>query len=815
VLSAYRVLDLTDHRGQLAGHILRSLGAEVILVEPPGGSPARELGPFVDDVADLESSLGFWAHNRGKASVVMDLESPAGIRELLGLVAGADVLIDNASVGVMSDLGLAYDDLAAVNDALVHVSITPFGQTGPKSRWATSDLTLQAASGALFLTGDSDRAPLRFGPAPQSWYHGAAEAASAALVALYERDNRSGRGQHVDISVQQSVNLVASAQMLAPALGATPTGRSAGGASYGGIDVRLMWPCADGLVSVTLLFGAAIGPFTRRLMEWVYEEGFCDERTRDKDWVDYAMMLLDGRESSEEYERIRDGVLTEFFASKTKAELLQAAVDRRLLIAPVASIADVSSSPQLADRGFWEEVDYGDLGSVTFPGPIARPHLTPLEQLPRSPRIGEHTHQILAAAPRPTPVDIAAPATTASSGPALAGLKVLDLMWVLAGPIASRVLADHGAEVILVESARRIDTARTFSPFADNETGVDRSGAYNTHNVNKRCLALDLTDPASEKVMLDLISWADVVLDSFSPRGMASLGYGHERLLTIKPELIVASTNLNGQTGPLAQLAGFGTMAAAMSGFFNICGWPDRAPSGPFGAYTDYVAPRYFLSALLAAVEHRRRTGLGQYIDFSQAEASIHNLSPLLVDYFVNGRVAIRPGNDDANSAPHGVYPGIDDDSWVAIACETDHQWRSLCAVVGHPLSPLAKLGREDRLGRRREVDSMVAAWTATRTADQVTAELQASSVPSHPVANADDVWADPQLNHRGHFVELPHGTLGTTWVIGSRFGLSRTPASLNRAGPSLGEDTYEILSNILGYHGDHIANLAAAGILE
>lgn len=815
MLSSYRVLDLTDHRGQLAGHILRSLGADVILIEPPTGLPARGVGPFLGDVAGPERSLPFWAHNRGKKSVVLDLDTDAGRERLLELVRGADVLIENEPVGAMANRRLNHEALAAVNEALVHVSVTPFGDSGPKAYWASSDLTLLAASGGLALTGDKDRPPVRFGPAPQAWHHAAAEAAQAALIALYERDNCSGRGQHADVSVQQAANQVAASQMLASPLAAAITKRMAGGVVYGGIDVRLMWPCADGHASVTFLFGAAIGPFTRRLMEWVYEEGFCDEATRDKNWVEYAMMLLDGREPVSEYERIRDQVLVDFFAAKPKAELLAAAVKRRVLIAPVATAADVRASPQLAARDYWETVDQGEAGTVAFPGAMAKPYATPLEPLTRSPLLGEHTAEVYGLGPRTPSVGVKDASNASATGSALAGLKVLDLMWVMAGPAASRVLADYGAEVIRVESMHRIDTARTLAPFVDNDGHPEKSGLFNNLNGNKHGLALDLTDALSHEVMLDLVRWADVVADAFSPRGMGSLGLGHEELLQLKPELIVASTCLNGQTGPLSSLAGFGTMAAAMSGFFYICGWPDRAPCGPFGAYTDYVAPRYFLCTLLAALEHRRRTGQGQYIDFSQSEAAIHNLSSILLDLEVNGRIAERRGNDDDRFAPHGVYPSLGEDEWVAVVAETNEQWRALCAVLGDPASRLADLTTEDRLGRRRELDELIAGWTATRPADVATDELQAVSVPAHPVANTTEMMADPQLRHRHHFVEVSHGKLGTTWMEGSRFALSRTPAVMWRAGPTAGEDTFKILSETLGYDTDRIAELAAAGILE
>lgn len=411
-----------------------------------------------------------------------------------------------------------------------------------------------------------------------------------------------------------------------------------------------------------------------------------------------------------------------------------------------------------------------------------------------------------------------------AGGGALAGLKVLDLMWVMAGPAASRVLADYGAEVIRVESMRRIDTARTLAPFVGNDGHPEKSGLFNNLNGNKRGLALDLSNPRSHEVMRDLVGWADVVLDAFSPKGMGSLGLDHQALLAMKPGLVVASTCLNGQSGPLSTLAGFGTMAAAMSGFFGLCGWPDRVPCGPFGAYTDYVSPRYFLCSVLAALEHRRRTGEGQYVDFSQSEGSIHNLSPVLLDFVVNGRVARQDGNDDDRFAPHGVYRCLGQDCWVAVVCETDEQWQALCGVLGVGSRPdvdgsavdeLESLGVADRLARRRELDDLIEAWTSTQTATEVEGRLQAAGVPAHVVGNSPEVMADPQLAYRRHFVEVPHGVLGTTWMEGSRFSLSRTPAVMWRAGPTLGEDSFEILSETLGYDADRIADLAAEAIFE
>jgi len=396
VLEDYRVIDLSDERGHLAGQILRQLGAEVIAVEPTGGSSARRLGPFAGDVEDTERSLHHWSYNRGKKSVVLDLDAPDGRAALHRLIAGADVLIETCSSEERSRLGLEPHESAASNPALIHVSITAFGSTGPKANWAASDLTIQAACGNMVITGDKDRPPLRVGTLPQAFHNAASEAAAAVLIALHERQTRSGLGQHIDASAQQSMNQCAQSMMLAEPTNAVMTTRIAGGANLQGIDIQLMWPCKDGHVSVTLLFGLMIAPFTQNLFDWVCEEGFCDEAARDKDWVNYAVMLLDGREPVAEYERLK-GLLTEFFATKTKAELLHASLTRRVLIAPVWNAEDVLDSEQFASRGYWEDVEHPHLGPIRYPGAFARFSAAPLEKLPAAPALGAHTEAVLAA----------------------------------------------------------------------------------------------------------------------------------------------------------------------------------------------------------------------------------------------------------------------------------------------------------------------------------------------------------------------------------------------------------------------------------
>lgn len=815
LLSPYRVLDLTDERGILGGQIFADLGADVIAVEPQGGSSARRLGPFEGDQRDPERSFWWWSFARGKRSVVIDLETSEGRNQVWRLAAGADFLIESADPGRMASLGLGYEDLAKLNPALVYVSVSPFGQDGPKAGYAATDLITVAAGGPLAITGDDDRPPLRVS-VPQGYLMAGGDAAGGALVAHFER-LRTGRGQHVDISAQVSTAQATMSYVLAPAIGETDARRMGGGLKVGPLNIRLLWPAKDGHVSISFLFGSAVGPYTRRFMEWVYQEGFCDEATRDKDWMSYTALLLGGAEPISEYERIKL-VVEEFTRTKTKAELVGEAMKRRLLIAPASNVRDVAESEQLASRGYWQTLAHPETGAaIKAPGAWAKFGATPLQLGQRAPRIGEHTAEVLAEPPRTPVVTVAAGEPAPAARPPLEGVKIVDLMWVVAGPIVTRALVDYGATVVRIESTTRIDTGRTIQPFHGGKPGPETSALFQNMNAGKHGMTLDLGKPEGREVFLDLVRWADIVCESFTPKAMRGWGLHYEALREVNPGIILFSSCLMGQTGPLASFAGYGNLAAAYAGFFDVTGWPDRPPAGPFSAYTDFISPRFALPSLLAALDHRRRTGQGQHIDFAQAEASEHFLAPAILDYTVNGRIFRGMGNDDLDMAPHGVFPAAGDDRWVAVAVANDDQWRALCGVLGRDdLAADASLSTaEGRLARRRELDEAVAAWTRTREMSECERLLQAQGVPAHAVQNGAECYADPQLSHRGHYIALDHPILGTSTVEGSRFRLSRTPARVTRAGPTFGADNETVLREILGYDDERIALLAGAGVLE
>jgi crotonobetainyl-CoA:carnitine CoA-transferase CaiB-like acyl-CoA transferase len=817
MLSPYRVLDLTDSGALFCGQILADLGADVIAVEPPGGSAARRIGPFRGDRPDPAGSLFWWSYSRSKRSLTLDLETEPGRDRFRRLVRTADFMIESFPPRYLDRLGIGYATLSALNPRLVMVSITPFGQQGPKADWAATDLTAQAASGVLLLTGDEDRPPLRL-PCEQAFLHAGAEAAVGALIANAARE-RDGVGQHVDVSVQTAAMMTTQSAILTwgwdKVIRFT---RSAGGVRTGKLRLRFVYPCADGYVSVTFLFGNVMGPYTQRLFEWMHEKGFVDKATRDKNWIDYLTLVRSREEPISEVDRCQEAI-ERFTLAHTKAELAAEAQRRRLLIVPVSTTADLAGSTQLDDRGFWTDVAYPELGkSVTCPGPFAKFSATPIRYQRRPPLPGEHNDEVFAESERrvgsPFPSHPAAPPLEVQ--PALAGLNVLDFSWVFATPMGVRYLADYGATVVHVESATRPDALRTYSPFKDRRPGPERSGGYANVQAGKLGLSLNLTKPRAREVVLRLVKWADVVVESYSPKAMRKWNLHYAALREINPTLVMVSSCLNGQTGPDAMLAGFGTMGAQMAGFGALVGWPDRAPSGPYSAYTDYTSPKPIAAALLAALDHRRRTGEGQYIDFSQVEGTIHFLAPAMLDYFVNGRVQERSGNSSAEHAPHGVYPCAGEDRWVAVACGSEAQWHGLCAATGHPewrTDPRFATFR-DRQANREALDAEIAEWTVPQEVGAVERVLQQAGVPAHRALSSEDAFVDPQLLFRRHFIDVPHLKMGPVRIESSRMRFSRTPAETTAAGPIFGEHNNQVLQDILGMEEEEIVELVESGAL-
>jgi benzylsuccinate CoA-transferase BbsF subunit len=404
------------------------------------------------------------------------------------------------------------------------------------------------------------------------------------------------------------------------------------------------------------------------------------------------------------------------------------------------------------------------------------------------------------------------------AGNALTGVKVADFTWSVAGPLTVKFLADHGAEVIHIESSTRPELLRVLPPFRDRKPGINRS-AYNAClNNNKYGLSLDMNHPRAKEVLQRLIHWADVVTENFSPGVMAKWGLSYEDLVKIKPEMIMFSTSQMGQTGPRAKVAAYGTQLVSLAGFTYLTGWADRDPTGPYGPYTDTTLPHIGVAAIMTALIHRCRTGKGTYIEISQFETALNFISPVLLDYAINHRVVTRNGNRCPDSVPHGVYRCRGEDRWCAIAIFSDEEWGRLCQVMGRP--ELATVPRFGSLQLRREnedeIDRLISEWTAERSAEEVMRLLQNAGIAAGVAQTGQDLLEnDPQLAHRRFFRKLKHKEIGKHYYEAPPFRLSKTPCELTTPGPRMGEHNEYVCKKILGFSDKEYNDLMTDGVLR
>jgi benzylsuccinate CoA-transferase BbsF subunit len=400
---------------------------------------------------------------------------------------------------------------------------------------------------------------------------------------------------------------------------------------------------------------------------------------------------------------------------------------------------------------------------------------------------------------------------------AFEGIHVLDFAWVGVGPITSKYLADNGAEVIRIESAAKLDVLRIGPPWKDAMPGINRSQFFASFNTSKKSITLNLGKPKAQEIARRLVPWADVVVESFTPKVLRNWRLDYEHLREINPRLVMLSTCLQGQTGPNALYPGFGQLMAALSGFYYISGYSSESPCPPYGAYTDFIAPRFSAAALIAALDYRRRTGRGQYIDMAQYEAALHNLAPAIIDYFASGRVAQPAGNASPRYAPHGAYRCQDEggkERWISIAVADQAEWQSLLAVLGAPDTDSRFSTHQGRLQHGSELDGLIQMLVRERNADELTSALQAAGVAAYPVQNCVDLHQDANLDAFGFWQWLEHKEMGACVYEGLQHHLSATPGELRAAAPILGEHNDEIFRGMLGLSDGEIEQLKQAQVI-
>ncbi len=828
-LSPYTALDLTEGGFNWCGKLLADLGADVIKVEPPGGSPTRKIGPFIgpEDERGPDSSLFWAAYCVNKRSVTLDLDSADDRARFKELARGADFLIESFKPGYLASLGLGYDDLAPSNPGLVYTSITPYGQTGPYARHDAPDLVAWAMGGMQYICGDKDRPPVRIS-APQAQLHAAGQAAAGTMAAFWHRQ-QTGHGQHVDVSMQLAVVWTLMNATPFPPLHGINIERDGAFRSRGDVSIRQVFACSDGHVSIVSSPRTLAG-----LTDWMIEDGVCPNWMISIDWDAGNISpsaLVEDADAIARFQAVQ-AEMERFVATKTKRDLYQRAIERGILLAPCHTVQDIAESEQLAARDFWIDLtrQSDDGRKLTHLGPFIKFSERPIRLSRSAPRVGEHNSQILRDTARTVKHDLPNPyLLSPNSSPAIPfdGIKVLDFSWVGVGPITTKHLADFGADVIRVESVSRPDTLRNGAPFKEGIPGINRSQFSANYNSSKRGLGLNMATERGIELAKQLIrEWKpDVIAESFTPRVMPGWGLAYDDVRKLVPDVIYFSTCQQGQTGPHSSYAGFGMLAGALAGFYHITGWPDREPAGPYGAYSDFVNPPNAAAAIVAALEYRRRTGRGQRLDLSQYECATHFLAPAIMDYMTNGRLLNRRGNADDAAAPHNVYRCADRDraytgdgeQWIAIVVSDGDQWRALCDQMGRAdLASDARLASAD--GRRAnlsDIDVAIASWTRDKDARDLMLRLQDAGVPAGVVQSQADLWEDPQIAHRGFFQWVEHAECGPMPYDGLVYQLSRTPGAIRMPQALVGQHNAEILSETLGMSQAEVDALLADGVLE
>jgi crotonobetainyl-CoA:carnitine CoA-transferase CaiB-like acyl-CoA transferase len=829
-LSHLRVVDLTTELGWTAAKLCAALGADVVKVEPPGGDPGRKVGPFLTDTDDPNYSLHWCAHNSGKRSICVDLETPPGRDVLAALVRRSDFLFESFRPGYLAGLGFSPDELLRLNERLVIVAITPYGQDGPYAGFRASDLTLTGMGGLTWLCGDPDRAPTRIG-APQAMIQAGLQAAVAAMIGHRQRQ-RTGAGVYVDLSAQEAITLAIMPTRQEWDLNRVLIPRGGPYRQLAARRIRVIFECQDGYAAAF----SVIGKELESLVRWLDEQRIPHDLYGQR-WQTLAAAWT--REATQSELDQMAGYIGQLAARYTKQRLSEEAQRRGIIIYPVNNPLDLVTHECLLARGVFQEVTVGGR-RLRLPGNPFRMAGPPSIAPP--PMIGEHTGAILKElrirADRVSAVRDAASVCTppgdrqlargsltphgvnpADPSNVLAGITVTDFSWAVAGPLVTKYMVDFGADVVRIESFQRPDTVRYQSPFVDGLPGLNRSGAFYNINSGKKSLALNMEVPEAREIAWRLAVGSDVIVENFTSRVMPQWGLDYACVRAANPGIVYLSLSMEGRTGPHKDNRGFGTVLQAMAGISHLTGWPDRLPTIPSTPYTDQVVPHFATFGLLAALEHRRRTGEGQWLDISQMEVMLHALDATILDALARGRDAGRIGNRARNKAmaPHGVYRCSGTDAWIAIVIHDDADWLRLRSVLQK--DGMAWADREDwttvqgRMAAQDELDQCMDAWTSAHDAHTLMQQLQSAGIDAGVVQNQREIAADPQLLWRGHTQMLDHPEVGVQGYDGHSFRLNGQAVQLRRA-PLLGEHSREVLKDRLSYSDAEIDALYETGAL-
>ncbi len=769
-LAGVRVLDLTDASGRAAGKLLAEAGADVLrLRRGDPGPPLNVRGGVLD-----------WWLDGGTRFLPLDLDRPDGRDTFRALAARADILIETEPPGRLAARGLDFPDLTQDNPRLVHISLTPFGREGPRAGWQAGDLVQAALGGVLSVTGGPE-APVN-GWGRQTAMTGSFYAAICALAAL-----RSGRGVHLDLSLHEAV-IANTEQVLMywffqnqlPRAIAQRQRALHWSSAY---DVMA---CRDGHIMITP--ASALG----EQIDWLAEhgiDGFEDLRTMAPGPT-YAARMLAFMDAIRAWAR-----------DKAAAALFLEGQRRGLPYGLVQGVAEAAASPQLEARGVFRAVAW-DGPEVRIPGPLVRLPETPAPPPAPPPAAPEPPATALAA----WPVRAAAPTGTgAPPDRPLAGVRVLDFTWVLAGPWATRTLAELGADIIRIQTEVRSQGAN----------GNDHP-YFMMWGRGKRSIRLNMKHPRALEVMRGLVERSDIVIDNFSAGVLERWGLGAEQLRAWNPRIITAGLSGCGRTGPWRDFVTYAPTIHALCGLTALTGPAGERDCGYGFSYNDHASGLAGALALLEALHARERTGRGQDIDLSQLEVGVFLTGAAYVEYLNTGREPVAAGNRDpfSDPAPHEVYRCADG-RWLAVAARDNAEWARLAAAVGEPGLSAPELATVDgRRAARARIDARLAEWAAAREAEGAMRQLQAAGVAAGTVQNAQDLSErDAQLAARGWLASAAHPTHGDIAMDRFPVRIAGRPLPLPAAPPAFGEHSFAVYGELLGWSDEQIAGGIGDGL--
>lgn len=776
-LDGIRVVDLTVDRGELCGRLLADLGAEVVKVEPPGGSPARSLPP-------CHGELGlFWAvRNAGKLGVVLDL--PAEEDRLHELLAHSDVVIQSSLPGE----GFDADALAARHPHLVVTSITPYGLRSPWATREATDVVLAATGTIAFKAGSPEKYPLC---PPASFVDDGTSCAFAfgILAALWQ-----GVGQVLDCSVNDAI-----ANMSDWSLSNTSIRMLVGE------DVREvrngagpLWPslrCKDGFVRVVIL-----SPRQWHAMRaWLGEPDYLQDPSLDG--LPGRLALMDS---------VINPLIEELFADRTMADISTEAQARGIVCTPLALPADVLASEHFQARGSLVELELGP--GVTAPIPSGFLEVDGERAGPRvgPPGVGQHTEQVFG----DLGVRRAAPGDDAAGRLPLAGLRVADFGHGGVGVEIGRMFAEYGADVLKIES-------RSYPDFIRIQTGAEMTPSFASSSRSKRAFGVNAKRPEGHDVLVELVKHCDVVIENNSTGVMDQLGLGYSTLHAANPGVVMLSSQLMGSRGPWADFRGYGPSTRAAGGIEMLWNYDDQdAPAGGASIFPDHLCGRIgALGAMAGLLARRRGDGTGAHVELAQVEATIGIVGDLLTKEALEPGSVRATGNRRDRGVPWGLFPCEGDERWVAITVRDDREWDALVELMGAPAWATAPAlataaGRRAAVG---DVEAGVRAWTSGLRREEVAARCQAAGIPSGEVLAALDTLTNEHYVATGFAVEVaqPGNVVDTILLDGPGFTGSKMAPPVITAAPKVGEHTRQVCRDLLGMPEDEIERLVADVVLE